>query len=413
MKDKITAVTICVVFLIILIITFIAYNLVLNKYKKNEGTVIIESDFNLEVLKQTNEKSGSDNYLVSPYSIEIALGMLRDGADGNTQNEITKVIGNNTKKLNNKTVHMANAMFIKDQYKEVIENKYVELLKENHKAEILYDKFETPEVINKWTKEKTNGMIPVLMDDISKDFVLGLANAIAIDVEWNQPFDGSLTRMAEFTKKDGTKMNVNMMHNTYETEGAAQYIKTNKAQGIIIPYKEDSNLEYIAIMPDDNIDEYIKNLDKKEFEKLSSSKRSSSKDLHINVGLPKYSYSYDYSKFKEMLVDMGIKDAFNKESADFTNIIAKNYMKKVGIENLYVSTAIHKTNIDLNEKGTKAAAVTYFGIDKATGIREDYDTINISFNKPFLYMIRDKEQKVLLFVGVVNTPSEYIKNVSR
>ena len=375
MKDKITAVTICVVFLIILIITFISYNLVLNKYKKNEGTVIIESDFNLEVLKQTNEKSGSDNYLVSPYSIEIALGMLRDGADGNTQNEITKVIGNNTKKLNNKTVHMANAMFIKDQYKEVIENKYVELLKENHKAEILYDKFDTPEVINKWTKEKT--------------------------------------RMAEFTKKDGTKMNVNMMHNTYETEDAAQYIKTNKAQGIIIPYKEDSNLEYIAIMPDDNIDEYIKNLDKKEFEKLSSSKRSSSKDLHINVGLPKYSYSYDYIKFKEMLVDMGIKDAFNKGSADFTNIIAKNYMKKVGIENLYVSTAIHKTNIDLNEKGTKAAAVTYFGIDKATGIREDYDTINISFNKPFLYMIRDKEQKVLLFVGVVNTPSEYIKNVSR
>ncbi|MBR6073129.1 MAG: hypothetical protein IKP76_02275 [Bacilli bacterium] len=403
---------ICSVFLIITVITLVLYLFIMNKYNKHERTVIIESDFNLEVLKRTNEKN-NDNYLVSPYSMEQAMAMLKDGASGNTKAQIEKLIGNNTKAINNNSVKDANGVFIKDQYKDVIENNYVKLLKDNHKAELLYDKFDTPEVINKWVNEKTDGMIPTLLNDISKDFVLGLANAIAIDVEWKQPFDGAATRNAEFTKKDGTKMNVNMMHNSYESDDGAYYIKSKKAQGIIIPYKDDTNLEFIAIMPDENIDEYIKKLDKKEFETLEESKRSSSRSLHINLGLPKFSYSYDYNKFMEMLKDMGMTDAFDEKNADFTNIIARNYMKKVGIENLYVSTAIHKTYIDLNEKGTKAAAVTYFGLDKATAIREEYDIINISFNKPFLYMIRDKKNNTLLFTGVVNTPSEYVKNTSR
>ena len=81
---------------------------------------------------------------------------------------------------------------------------------------------------------------------------------------------------------------------------------------------------------------------------------------------------------------MGIKDAFDPSNADFTNIISKKDMKDNNIENLYVSTAIHKTYIDLNEKGTKAAAVTYFGLSKAGAALDDYETINITFDKPFV-----------------------------
>ena len=411
MKDKKVAVFICVVFIVILVLTLIGYNIILNKYKNNKRTVIIENDFNLNVLKRTNEKN-DDNYLVSPYSMELAFAMLCVVAAGNTRSQIDKIIGNDNKIIDNKSVHIANGVFIKNDYKDLIENDYVKLLNNNHKAEFLFDKFETPTVINNWVNQKTDGMIPSILDDISKDFVLGLANAVAIDVEWDQPFDGNLTRQAEFTKKDGKKMNVNMMHNTYEYDKAAYYIKSDKAQGIILPYKEDTNLEFIAIMPNDNIDDYIKHLNKKEFEALEESKKSSSKSLHINLGLPKFSYAFDYSKFKEMLKDMGMTDAFDDRKADFTKIISRDNMKKNNMDNIYVSTAIHKTYIDLNEKGTKAVAVTYFGLDKALGIREDFDVINLSFNKPFLYMIRDKKNNVLLFTGVVNTPSEYKKTQS-
>ena len=73
--------------------------------------------------------------------------------------------------------------------------------------------------------------------------------------------------------------------------------------------------------------------------------------------------------------------------------------------NLYVNTAIHKTKIELNEKGTKAAAVTYFGLDKATAVRPDYEVRNIVFNKPFVYIIREKNTGEILFFGTVYEPN--------
>ena len=77
-------------------------------------------------------------------------------------------------------------------------------------------------------------------------------------------------------------------------------------------------------------------------------------------------------------------------------------------ENVYVGEAVHKTKIELNEKGTKAAAVTYFGMFKATAmIEKDYEEVDIKFNKPFIYMIREKNTGELLFFGTVYEPNEW------
>ena len=76
-------------------------------------------------------------------------------------------------------------------------------------------------------------------------------------------------------------------------------------------------------------------------------------------------------------------------------------------DNVYVSKAVHKTYIDLNEKGTKAAAVTYFGMDKASSVAPTKKKVKIEFNKPFVYMIRDSKTKEILFFGVVRKPNEW------
>ena len=81
-------------------------------------------------------------------------------------------------------------------------------------------------------------------------------------------------------------------------------------------------------------------------------------------------------------------------------------MNEANIDNLYIGDAVHKTYIDLNEKGTKAAAVTFFGF-KATAAAESPDIVEINLNKSFLYMIRDTKTKTVLFVGVVNSPNEW------
>ena len=282
-------------------------------------------------------------------------------------------------------------------------------------AEVLYDSFKTPDVINDWVNEKTDGMIKEIMDYIDPDFVLGLANALAIDVEWESPFECNATTDNEFTKADGSIMDVEMMHNSYDYSGV-YYLKTKDATGIILPYQDynkktgkvdyenGSSLEFVGILPEDDVDSYISSLTSEKLNKLFDSAKSSSSSYEINLSLPRFKYAYSVPNFIDILKALGIKDAFSFDDADFTGIMKKEDMK----ENLYVSQAIHKTYIDLNEKGTKAAAVTFFGFkDTAMPFEEEKETVYVKFNKPFVYMIRDTKTKEILFFGAVYEPNEW------
>lgn len=157
-------------------------------------------------------------------------------------------------------------------------------------------------------------------------------------------------------------------------------------------------------MPNKKIDEYIDNLSDKELSNLLSSGKEPSKKLEINLSLPRFKYDYELKDFKKVLIELGIKDAFDKKNADFTKMISRSN----NIKNIYVGEAIHKTHIDLNEIGTRAAAITYFGMFKTTGVLpQEKEYINIEFNKPFIYIIRDKKNNEILFLGVVYEPNKW------
>lgn len=369
-------------------------------------------DFNIDLIKTTRRDK---NYLISPYSIEIALNMLKEGANGNTRKEIEDVVTN--RKINDVSiknrVKIANAIFIKDTYKNKVKKDYSNLLVNNYNSEVIYDKFENPDVINNWVNDKTDGMIKKILDFIPGDFVLGLANALAIDVEWDDPFDCSLTNSNTFTKENGEEIDVEMMHKTFDYS-SAKYLSSKDAKGIVISYKsydkktgkEDyengRSLEFVGILPNNSVDEYISSLTSEKISNLIDSGKYASSKFEINLSLPRFSYSYDVPNFIDVLNALGIKDAFNFDTADFTNIMDKKDMK----DNLYVSDAIHKTYIDLNEKGTKAAAVTYFGMkDSAAIMPEEKESVSIKFDKPFIYMIRDSKTKEILFFGATYEPN--------
>ncbi len=398
-------------FLIIVIMT-IALISIMNsrakreKKKEKEKEQIVETigNYNVDIIKVTNIKSKEKNYLISPYNIEIALNMLREGALGNTKVELDKVLGNrkiNDIKVSSK-LNIANAVFIKDEYKNDVQKDFINILREKYQSEVLYDKFETPTVINNWVKEKTNDMIPKLLDEINKDYVMGLASALALDVEWKSPFECIYTKEEDFTKIDNKKMKVEMMHQTYEH--AAKYLKNDDLEGIILPYKTDNekvNLEFVAILPKTNPNDYINNLTQDKLDSMFTNIKEASNNLHIHLSLPRFTYDYEVEDFIEVLKQMGIKEAFDEKLANFKKMIEIK-------ENVYVGEAIHKTKIELNEKGTKAAAVTYFGMFKATGaIEKDYEEISIKFNKPFVYMIREKNTGEILFFGTVFEPNKW------
>ena len=406
----------------IIIIVIIAVFLVINMNNKKENNnynnnkiIYEDNNFNLNLIKKVNINK-HENYLISPYSIEIALSMLKEGAEGNTLNEIENVIG--SRNINDITikdhVSVANAGFIKNEYKKYLKKEYYQILKDKYNSEILYDDFKTPKVINDWVNEKTNGMIKDLLDNINEYFVLGIANALAIDVEWDHPFDCSKTISQKFTKEDGSSFNTEMMHASFKYEGT-KYLKNDNATGVIIPYKkynlktgkEDiengNNLEFIAILPNDSVNNYINNLTSEELDDLLLSAEEASNKLTINLSLPRFKYDYKLDNFIDILKEMGIKEIFDSEKADLANIIERN--ETTG--NIFVGEAIHKTHIDLNEKGTKAAAVTYFGVFSNGALQEEKRKVNIIFNKPFIYMIRDSQTKEILFFGTVYEPNTW------
>ena len=398
----------------------------------DEPGIVKSNDFNYNLILNHNaivEKN--KNYLISPYSIEIALNMLRDGASGDTKNEIEKTIG--LRKINNvfikDRVNVANSIFMNNTYEKDVLSTYKDNLKNNYDAELFTYKYdELVPKINSWVNKKTNGMINKILNsnDVDENFVLGLLNALTIDVEWLDEFSCDSTISEEFTKINGTKINVEMMH-----QRGYKYIKESDLEGIVLPYKkyDDSNveLEFVGLIPKGNLDDYINNNLEKDMENLSNLVKipidTDLKEQIVNLSLPRFTYDYEIKKednkdlFKNLLENMGIKKAFipakyygDKDAAEFENMvdIKSMILKDPSTTGIHISKSIHKTHIELMEKGTKAAAVTYFGMVKDTGmapIIKEYEYINIKFNKPFIYMIREKNTNEMLFFGVVYEPN--------
>ena len=390
--------------IIVLILGFITYGIVKYSGDNHEGPDIPYqenkgfNDFDFKIIKDVN-KNYKENFLVSPLSIAYALSMANDGANNETKEQISNLLGNyNLTKINNikDTIGIANGVFIKNAYQGIINNEFINTIKDKYNGDVIYDEFTTPDAINDWISEKTYKMIKNAVDDISEDFVLAIANAIEIDVSWRNEIKCESTTSEEFTLANGETIDAAMMH----TNENITYIENDNAKGIIKDYKEYNGieLEYIAILPNDDLNTYLNYFDKNELETLLSNKKESNDQTNIILSLPKYTYDFDYKKIAATLYDYGMTDAFDEGIADFSNITPDL--------NIYISKVIHKSHIELSEKGTKAAAVTVITLYKNALPMYD-ETIEIKFNKPFIYLIKEKNNDNIWFYGAVYEPMKY------
>jgi len=432
-NDKKTIIIVLIVILIVIVASifgckYYADHHVDKNNQNSKNNKVIDAkdvDFNTSIIKKVNDKT-KGNYLISPYSMEIALNMLKDGASGETYNQIEKLVG--TRKIptfmSKERINVVNGAFIKNKYKEAFEESYYDKLKE-YKADLIFDEYTTPNPINEWVSKQTYGMIPKLLESISDEFAFGIANAVAIDVEWDNGFKCENTHSQEFTKEDNTKFNTEMMSDTYYS--GVEYFMLDDAKGVILPYREydaegkviydfeenknveGTRLEFVGILPNKTVSEYINNLTRDKLKEIDEKKVKieDKKNTVLWLRLPRFSYDFDLEPFKDILKEMGMVDAFNANAADFSKIVSKETLKKMNVDNIYVNQAIHKTHVDVNEKGTKAAAVTYFGFNETSSIGDEPEPeeIIITFDKPFIYMIRDSKTKEMLFFGVVREPN--------
>ncbi len=364
--------------------------------------------FDYKMVRKTNNYYNS-NYLISPLSMAYALKILEEGASGETKAQISNLIKDyQLPRIINieKKISIANALFINTNYKGKISNNYVANVEGNYDANVMYDGFQNTDGINKWVSGKTFGLIPRALTNIDRNTKLSIVNTIALDIAWKYKMSSKNTHQAKFAKIDKTQIDVAMMSD----KNAFGYLENENARGIVKHYAvydpttgttatQDSTnkieLEYIAIIPKTNINDYISKLDQYELSRLIQTVQvhSSTKDLVMNI--PKYSYEFSHEYIKQILLDSNVTDAFD-ENADFSGIMS----------GLFVDDIIHKTFIEFGEEGTKAAAATIVTMEDSAIIQEK-ELVQIDFNQPFIYLIKEKNSTNLWFFGVVYEPMKW------
>jgi len=366
---------------------------------------ISKTDFEFSFLKMENNKK---NMIYSPLSIKYALNMLQEGANNNTYAEINNVIGNiELPKYTNidNYLSLANGLYIRNRYYNFVKKEYINILKNKYDAEVKQDEFENAENINQWIEDKTSGIIKNMIKDElvqDPDVVMLIINALTINMEWIYQFGFDNTHGETFYMDNGQKMTATMMLIKEISSKDVAYYIDDDITVLTMNLKDYDGIqfEFMAIMPNENLSNYIKNVSKEKIDQIDKNlKFASDEPDGVNIKIPKFKFDYDL-ELKQDLKNLGIRDAFDLYRADFSNMSNTN--------DLFVSNAFHKTDIEFTEKGVKAAAVTVFVMmTNGTMIFREKYPVNVVMNKPFMFVIRDKKTKDIWFTVTVYEPNSW------
>ncbi len=359
----------------------------------------------MALFKSINEASEEDNILISPLSIQLALSMTANGANGQTRDEMTSLLGDEytLESLNEYLLNYVENLPSSEKYKLEIANSiwlkqngiipnddFLQTNKTYYDAEIYSAPFDSTTVtdINTWVNENTDGLIPRLLDEIGEDAVMYLINAMVFDAEWDEKYDEDSIYDDFFTTEQGVEQAVEMMCSTEYV-----YIEANGAIGFKKNYK-DGKYSFVALLPNEgvSVDEYIATLTDEEIV-YALNNPNYSKTIHAKM--PKFSYDCSLD-MNNVLMALGMPTAFNMETADFSGMgTAKN-------GNLHISNVIHKTFISVDEAGTKAGAVT--SVEMSDECETVYvNEVYISLDRPFVYMIIENETNTPIFIGALES----------
>lgn len=358
-----------------------------------------QDDFVISFLKQENEE---ENMVYSPLSIKYVLKMLESGADGNTKAQIKALIKNN-ELVNYKNIanifNMANGLYINNKMRDLTSQYYINLLRKEYGAEVNFDDFSNPDNINKWIEKKTLGILRNVLsgEDINEVTSMVLINALAVNLKWKDKFNPDYTYHLPFYTETGEEITVLTMSKTSNVSRDSYY-EDDDMLAVAMDLENVSDFEFVALMPQNGLHDYIKNFSLKDFEFLRK-KFISIRDNHqdVQILIPKFSINYEL-KLQDDLKNQGMTDAFDREKANFSGISSDYH------NNYWVKKILHKASIDVVECGIKAASTTVVSGVDGCAMPRIRERIVIKINKPFLFFIRNKNNGEIIFTGTVYKP---------
>lgn len=372
---------------------------------QTEAQLVSSADkFGLKLFKKVNELEQNKNLFISPLSVSLALGMTLNGANTSTYDsmrntlELPNISQENINEAYKSLIELltgidpkvnfkiANSIFYRNTY--TFEKDFIEVNKKYFDALVQGLNFNNPatvNIINQWVKENTNGKIEKIVDSIENDIVMFLINALYFKGTWKYEFDKKNTKDDWFTQPNGARSTCKMM----VQESEFNYLANEDFQAIDLPYG-DGAFSMTIFLPKQNrdVNSFIANITESNWNNWLN---NFSKQ-NVKLYLPKFKLEYEI-QMKEVLTALGMGIAFDPYNADFTKLYQ-------GAERVYISKVKHKTFVDVYEEGTEAAAVTSVEI----GITSVGQDIVMRCDRPFVFVIREKNSNSILFIGKIIKP---------
>ena len=356
--------------------------------------------------RSSDESKKNESIIVSPISITYALGMLNNGAAGNTQAQINKVLGfgdtgaagindfckkmlDSIPQLDSLTkVMIANNIYVNKRY--VLKPEFIQTANTYYNAypetRDFYDG-QTMDVINKWASDHTEKMIDKVLDESSfnPDAVSYLLNAIYFKGMWTSKFDKNKTDEGEFYHA-GDSQEQTIRHLMHQ-EADFSYAANDDYQFLCLPYGNRA-FSMKILLPKVKETETINDLPQvpsiETWQKLNSGMH----EAEVNLTLPRIETDTDIN-LSEIMSALGMPDAFDPDKADFSKFCDKD---------TYIGLMKQVAKIKLDEEGTEAAAVTAIGMLNASVTPEKW-VVQFNANHPFLYVITENSTGAILFIG--------------
>ena len=375
----------------------------------NSSLAEANNAFAIDFFKQATKPS--ENAVFSPYSISAAFAMAYAGAAGQTASQMQKVmhwsepaskiaadftaldqILKNAQKSGALELSIANTLWPQKGY--AFQKDYLALLEGNFKTALHEADFaKQPEVersrINQWVQQQTSDRIKDLLPpgSLSPITRLVLANAIYFKAKWQTPFSTNSTRPAPFYLAAGGSVSAPLM----AKQSDFRYALMPSFKMLELPY-QGNELSMLVILPDatNGLAELEKELTSAKLEAWTRALRRTA----VSVFLPRFKLDFQLP-LNDSMKALGMTDAFSEKDADFTGMTGKR--------DLFISQAMHKAFVEVNEEGTEAAAATGLIINARSAARPQEKPV-FRADHPFIYLIRHQATGTILFLGRLSNP---------
>ena len=359
--------------------------------------------FAFNMFKEVSALSENTNTFFSPLSLNMALGMLYNGASGETRTEMAEVldmadfteteINEYYQKLSQALLNIdpltdisiANSIWYRDGYP--VKQPFINVNQKYFDAMVRaldFNRSDAADIINKWCADKTKDRITEIIENsIPDDVIMYLINALYFKSQWQFEFDKTQTKLDDFTKVGNQIKKVNMMEQTT----TLPYYADQHLQCVEMPYGNQA-FSMVAILPayNQDIDQLIDYLDNTVWRNIIDNLR----EQNVRLKLPRFKVECELPLNKPVW-NVGMKRIFGGGFANISN------------GPLAVSNIKQKTFVEVNEEGTEAAAVTVIEMRE---LSNSGTSIPFFANRPFLYLIKEKSTGTILFIGRMDEPNE-------